>query len=100
MQAEARTWLMRVASRPEAGGGHMYRCAPLAGQLVRRSATAIFVLDALSPNWSAWLRRRGFAGVAEGAEPPGPYAGAVLDHHAEADTRARRYKSLAGWIAT
>jgi spore coat polysaccharide biosynthesis predicted glycosyltransferase SpsG len=71
-------WLIRVASRPRDGGGHVARCRALA-EALDRTAPVMFALDADGGGHQPGLVAEGFRvglGQAPGA---GPWAGSVLD---------------------
>lgn len=76
-------WLIRVASRPEAGAGHVSRCRALASAL---SGYAPVVM-ALDRGGEAWLPKLAadnltadnLTAVIEDEEPQGSFAGSVLD---------------------
>ncbi len=72
------TWLFRVASRPEVGGGHVGRCRTLA-LAMRPHSEVLFVLDRGGDAWIGRLAEWCLPAVVVGAEGGGPWAGCVLD---------------------
>jgi spore coat polysaccharide biosynthesis predicted glycosyltransferase SpsG len=76
--AETLPWLLRVASRPEVGAGHVSRCRALALALGRH-AGVVLVLDREGAAWQRKLGAEGLESVVQGQEPPGPWAGSILD---------------------
>ncbi len=72
-------WLIRVASHPRHGGGHLARCRVLAAALREAGAGVALVLDEGTEAARAALERQGFDCRTVGAEGVGPWAGCVLD---------------------
>jgi len=93
-----KTWLLRVASRPEDGGGHMARCLALA-QVLAANGPVVFALDRNAQVWHALIRDRGFAVCTEGEEPARDYQGAIVDLYHEPEKRIECYRRLCGWVA-
>jgi spore coat polysaccharide biosynthesis predicted glycosyltransferase SpsG len=93
-----RPWLIRVASDPVYGGGHVRRCWTLAKALAQFGPVA-FVVDVDRPDWVDALHHPGITIIGDGNEPPGPYAGSILDHygfsHDDAANLAHRAPPLA-----
>ncbi len=71
-------WLIRVASDPRHGAGHVKRGAALAVALAAE-APVVMVFDGDPGRWSEALRIDGVELVAAGREGDGPWRGAVLD---------------------
>jgi spore coat polysaccharide biosynthesis predicted glycosyltransferase SpsG len=70
-------WLVRVASQPQHGGGHVARCGTLAVALSAAGAEVTLQLDPDSPDARSRLQRRGLRCVEE--PPGGAFDGIVLD---------------------
>lgn len=71
-------WLVRVASDPRHGAGHVKRGAALAAALAVE-APVVMVFDGEPGRWSESLRIDGVELTAAGGEGDGPWRGAVLD---------------------
>lgn len=87
-------WLIRVASRPEFGGGHVKRCLVLASALAP-FASVRFVLDREGEAWAADVSEAGHAVSLDGDEPCSPVDGVVLDHYDPAVANASRWRGIA-----
>lgn len=85
-------WLVRVASHPRHGGGHVARCAVLASALADAGADVVVQLDPDAPEAAAILARHGLRSTEDAVT--GPILGVVLDGYelmgTEAATLARR----------
>lgn len=90
-------WLIRAASGPKSGAGHVSRCLALARALPRGDTT-VFVLDRGAGGWAATLAMAGFATAYEGDEPGGPYRAAILDVYDRLDEYAERYREAAAFL--
>lgn len=71
-------WLIRAASAPRWGGGHVTRCRALALAL-RAHGPVAFLLDADDGGWRARLEAEGFVVAREA--PRARLSGCVLDHY-------------------
>ena len=85
-------WLIRVASRAEAGAGHVSRCRVLARALARHAPTT-FVLD--DEGWRERLAGEPFAVQTAAVASAGALAGAVVDSYdlGEAEWAALRRRA-------
>lgn len=81
-----RSWLFRVASRPEDGAGHLSRCRALAKALAAHDGV-VFLLDDGGEFWMPLLESEGLRATTAGQDLRGPWAGSVLDgYHFTRDT--------------
>ena len=97
-RASRRPWIMRVASRPEVGAGHLSRCRAL-GLSLLSSNPVVMVLDRGGEAWAPRLEADGFAVTIEGKEPLPPWRGVVLDGYDFTTDDAARLKARARPLA-
>lgn len=71
-------WLLRVASNPRHGAGHVSRSRALSAALAAHGPVTL-VVDAGATTWRERLNDEGFHAVSAGEEGSGPWLGAVLD---------------------
>ena len=90
-------WALRVASKPEDGGGHVRRCIALGHALVQ-SDPVLFVLDKGGEVWLKRLADDGFAAVIEGDEGEHRWSGCILDGYNFSAADAQRWKSRTGFL--
>jgi UDP-2,4-diacetamido-2,4,6-trideoxy-beta-L-altropyranose hydrolase len=82
-----RPWLIRVASKPSCGAGHISRCRAL-GKTLKQYRPVWMVLDQGGEAWRSILERDGFAVAVAGSEPDLIWAGSVLDTYDDAEAVA------------
>jgi spore coat polysaccharide biosynthesis predicted glycosyltransferase SpsG len=75
-------WLVRAASRPEVGAGHVSRCRVLARALARHAPTTLVIDD---DGWRERLAGEPFAVQTAAGAAEGALAGAVVDSYALGD---------------
>jgi len=85
-------WMIRVASRPEVGGGHVSRARALAGALAAKARVTL-VLDDQGMHWKAALAAQGLDAVGVGELPVCPWVGCVVDSY---DLAAEEFTELRG----
>lgn len=90
-------WVLRVASRPESGGGHVRRCLALATAIAKR-APVVFVLDPEGGQWIEPLRTAGFPSQLETGAPL-PCACAILDGYQFDPSERLRWRHNADCLA-
>jgi UDP-2,4-diacetamido-2,4,6-trideoxy-beta-L-altropyranose hydrolase len=88
-------WVLRVASRPEFGGGHVMRCLALARAL-EPFATVRFALDPGGEEWAGMLASSGFHVVIDDQADDTPVAGVVLDHYEPSASMVAHWRRCAG----
>lgn len=72
------SWLFRVASERQWGGGHVARCRALA-EVMRAYRPVAFMLDEDDGGWSGALTAAGFVVLPNGDVPSGPWCGSLID---------------------
>lgn len=88
----ARGWLFRVASVPQAGGGHVQRCRFLAHALADRVPVTL-CLDPAGEAWRGVLSQHGLSVVAEADALTGSaWDGVVLDSYAIGPAEAKNWR--------
>jgi spore coat polysaccharide biosynthesis predicted glycosyltransferase SpsG len=73
-----RPWLIRVASRPQDGAGHVSRCRALA-KVLSRTNPVLFILDAEGEAWLPVLKADSLAATMDWERLDDQWAGSVLD---------------------
>ena len=89
-------WLVRTASRPQDGAGHVSRSRVLARALARLAPTTL-ALD--GEDWRLRLAGEPFAVLTAETAPEGPLAGAVVDHYDLPDGEWAGLRKRAGLLA-
>ncbi len=90
----AESWLFRVASRPEFGGGHVKRCLVLAAAM-GPSTSVRFLLDSGGEAWAPTVTKAGHAVSLDGDWPRSSIDGVVLDHHDTEAADVEPWRSIA-----
>lgn len=91
------SWLLRVASHPRHGGGHVARSGVLAEALAARGESVLMVLDNGADEARARLEARGLSCTME--EPAGPWRGSVVDGYDFAPESIARLVQVAAPLA-
>lgn len=92
-------WILRVASHPRHGGGHLSRMCVLGRALERAKADVLFVLDRDSGPALAQPADAGLVTTVVGSEGAGPWRGCVLDGYDILRDEAEHWRAVAAPVA-
>jgi len=98
MSSAIPSWLFKVATNPEAGGGHLTRSLAVADALGAASEQAVFILDHAAVGIESLIAAHGHRTVTASYAANLPWRGVFLDDYTVSSSEARDLRALAGLL--